>query len=123
MDLDLALSLLGIGRIRASNFDGVSFAPPSTHEKACPREVGGHVSKDFRGYDSNPHGPNRSISVSADRRNAVSRSRQRLRKGGGGLNLLERSDELPHYRREQLPRGALAVIERGRHSATASSCR
>jgi hypothetical protein len=56
MDLDLALSLLGIGRIRASNFDGVSFAPPSTHEKACPREVGGYVGQDFRRCDSNLHG-------------------------------------------------------------------
>lgn len=56
MDLDLALALLGIGRIRASNFDGVSFAPASTHEKACPREVGGYVRQDFRRCGSNPHG-------------------------------------------------------------------
>ena len=56
MNLNLALSLLGIGRIRASDFDGVSFAPASTHDKACPREVGGHVRKDFRRCDSNLQG-------------------------------------------------------------------
>ena len=56
MDLHLALSLLGIERIRTPNFDGVSFAPASTHEKTCPCEVGGHIRKDFRGCNSNPHG-------------------------------------------------------------------
>jgi hypothetical protein len=56
MDFNLALSLLGIGRIRASDFDGVSFAPPSTHGKACLREVGGYARQDFRRCGSNPQG-------------------------------------------------------------------